>query len=268
MDDLFKGLGTEMVGLSPMDRAQAVWNLRQKMYAKAGVISSPSYLRMERTLDSQVSVIEFDLTDGNGGTTRRVTEKRLKVGDTFTAMGGLMLLSTSEITAPATESDNQELQTQRLYTYPNPTAFGVSAPNLMGLYNASHQLTIDSTVFIEGMSTRDFYRVGTAQEGYGVGGAGNVAYQNDSWNYQNWGQAEFTPTLEISGQADVKPVIRCGTSIDFSSQDSAVQNNIVLYYYGYLNTGASSVFNDWLKALKDHIAPEDIPALPVFKSIR
>jgi hypothetical protein len=179
-----------------------------------------------------------------------------------------MLLSRSEVTAPATESDNQELQTQRLYTYPNPTAFGASAPNLQALYNASHQLTIDSTVFIEGVSTRDFYRVGTAQEGYGVGGAGNQVYADDSWNYQNWGQSEFTPTLEISGQADVKPIIKCGTSVDFSSQDADVQNNLVLYYYGFLNTGAASVFNDWLKMLKDTVAPEDIPALPVFKSIR
>ncbi len=89
---IFNGMGTDVIGVSPMSRAQEVWNLRQKMYAEAGVISSPSFLRLERTLDGTTSIIEFDLTNGNGATARRVTEKRLNIGDTFTVMGAALFL--------------------------------------------------------------------------------------------------------------------------------------------------------------------------------
>lgn len=267
MDKLFQGQGTEILGLSAMDRQQQVWNLRQAMYAKAGVISSPSFLRMERTLDSTTSVINFDLTDSNGSGPRRPTEKRLKQGNTFTVLGAVMFLSTSVI-REGNESTDEDLMLQQLYANPNPVAFGASAPNLMALYNGIHSLTIDSTVFIESISTRDFYRVGTAQQGYGVGGAGNAQYAYDSWNFEQWGSKEIIPSLEISGGADVNPQIKLGTSIDLSSQDPNVQNNIVLYYFGYENVGAKTVFDDWLKKLKDTVPQEDIPSLPVFKSIR
>jgi hypothetical protein len=129
-------------------------------------------------------------------------------------------------------------------------------------------LTIDSTVFIEAVSTREFYRVGTAQQGCGVGGAGNTKYQNDSWNYQMWGQKEILPSIEINGGADVKPIIQLGTSVDLSSQVATDQNNLVLWYFGFLNTGAATVQNRWLESLKNQFAPEEIPALPIFKSVR
>lgn len=267
-DLAFNGLGTEMIGLGAMDRQQQVWNLRQEMYAAAGVISSPSFLRMERTLDSTTSVINFDLTESNGSGPRRVTEKRLKQGNTFTALGVVMFLSASPRADQNTPSTPEELLQQRLHTYPNPAAFPGSSDALQALYNAQHSLTIDSTVFIEGISTRDFYRVGTAQQGYGVGGAGNVQYGDDSWSFAQWGQKELIPSLEISGGADVQPQIKLGTSINLESQDANIQNNLVLYYFGYENVGAKTVFDDWLKSLKDRVAPEDIPSLPVFKSIR
>lgn len=263
--ELINASGTEMIGLDPMNRAQQVWLLRSKMYAKAGVISSPSFLRMERTLTGQTSIIDFDLTDSNGAIARRATEKRLKVGDTFTVMGGVMYISTSPREVGESSTDAQ-LMLQRLNTYPNATAFGADAPNLHALYNAKHDLTIDSTVFIEGISTRDFYRVGTAQEGFSTGAG--APYADSSWEYQNWGQSEFEPTIEISGQADVRPSIKLGTGIDLGSTQDDIQYNVVLYYYGYLNTGAASVFNDWLKTLKNNVPAEDIPSLPVFKSIR
>lgn len=265
---IFTGAGTDIIGLDAMNRQQQVWNLKQAMYAKAGVISSPSFLRIERTLDQQTSLIEFDLTDGNGSTARRVTEKRLKVGDTFTVMAMVMHLSVSAIQDGETESLPQDLMLQKLYTFPNPAAFGAGvAANLEALYNAQFRMTIDSTVFIEGINTRDFYRVGTAQQGYGVGGAGNAQYSADSWNYQQFGQSQVIPTIEINGGADVKPQIILGTSVDLANTADDLQNNIVLDFIGYINTGAASVQNDWLKALKD-IAPGDIPALPIFKSIR
>jgi hypothetical protein len=265
---IFSGMGTDLIGVNPMSRAQEVWNLRQKMYAEAGVISSPSFLRLEKSLDGTTSIVEFDLTNGNGATAKRVTEKRLNIGDTFTVMGAALFLGSSVIQEDESESLPVDLVEQRLYTYPNPTAFASSFGALEAIYNGLHRLTIDSTVFIEAISCRDFYRVGTAQQGYGVGGAGNVQYQNDSWNFQLWGQKEILPTVEVNGQADVKPIIQLGTSVDLSSQSLIDQNNLVLYYVGYLNTGAATVQNRWLESLRTQFMPEDIPALPIFKSIR
>jgi hypothetical protein len=268
MNPLYPGMGTDVIGINAMSRAQEIWNLRQKMYAAAGVISSPSFLRLERTLDGTTSIIEFDATNGNGATQRRVTEKRLNIGDTFSILGmGINLMSTV-IQEDEAESLPVDLVQGRLYTYPNPVAFGASAPELEAIYNGLHRLTIDSTVFIEGVSTREFYRVGTAQEGYGVGGVGNAQYANDSWNYQMWGQKEILPSIEVNGGGDVKPIIQIGTSVDFSSQVATVQNNVVLWYFGFLNTGAASVQTRWLEKLKDTFAPEEIPALPIFKSVR
>jgi hypothetical protein len=265
---IFNGMGTDVIGVSPMSRAQEVWNLRQKMYAEAGVISSPSFLRLERTLDGTTSIVEFDLTNGNGATSRRVTEKRLNIGDTFTVMGNALFLSSSVIQEDETESLPVDLVEQRLYTYPNPTAFANSFGALEAIYNGLHRLTIDSTVFIEGISCRDYYRVGTAQQGYGVGGAGNVRYQTDSWDWQLWGQREILPTIEINGGADVKPIVQIGTSVYLSSGSATAQNNLVLYYVGYLNTGAASVQTKWLERLRTMFRPDEIPALPIFKSIR
>ena len=265
---LFPGMGTDVIGVTGGSRAQEIWNLRQKMYAEAGVISSPSFLRMERTLDGTTSIIEFDCTNGNGATARRVTEKRLNIGDTFTVLGACMHLMSTAIQDEQTESLPTDLIEGRLYTYPNQTAFIGSFNALEALYNGFHRLTIDSTVFIEGISTRDFYRVATAQQGYGVGGAGNVRYQNDGWDYQQWGQKEILPSIEINGGADVKPIIQIGTSADLSSGVATEQNNLVLWYFGFLNTGAATVQNRWLERLKTQFQPSDIPALPIFKSVR
>lgn len=268
MNQLYSGLGTDVVGVQAMSRAQEIWNLRQKMYAAAGVISSPSFLRLEQTLDGTTSIIQFDLTNGNSATARRVTEKRLNIGDTFSVLGMSLNLMSTAIQDEETQSLPTDLIEGRLYTYPNPTAFSGSFSALEAIYNGFHRLTIDSTVFIEAVSAREFYRVGTAQQGYGVGGAGNTVYQNDSWNYQMWGQKEILPSIEINGGADVKPIIQLGTSADLSSQVATEQNNLVLWYFGFLNTGAATVQNRWLESLKNQFAPEEIPALPIFKSVR
>jgi hypothetical protein len=183
-------------------------------------------------------------------------------------MGNALFLSSSVIQEDETESLPVDLVEQRLYTYPNPTAFANSFGALEAIYNGLHRLTIDSTVFIEGISCRDYYRVGTAQQGYGVGGAGNVRYQTDSWDWQLWGQREILPTIEINGGADVKPIVQIGTSVDLSSGSATAQNNLVLYYVGYLNTGAASVQTKWLERLRTMFRPDEIPALPIFKSIR
>lgn len=265
---LYRGKGTDIIGINPESRAQSVWNLRQKMYAEAGVITSPSFLRIERTLDSTLSVIQFDLTDGNGATTRRPTERRLKIGDTFTVLGTCVHLGASEREDANTPSTNEQLQVMDLYTYPNETAFGVnSAGNLNGLYNGSCKLTIDSTVFIDGISMRDFYRVGTAQQGYGVGGAGNVQIARDSWDYQMYGQRELIPSIEINGGGDVSPQIIMGTSIDLSNDVATTQNNIVWWFFGFLNTGAATVQNRWLESLAKNFSKEEIPNLPLFKGV-
>lgn len=265
---LYPGQGTDIIGINANSRAQEIWNLRQKMYAEAGVISSPSFLRMERTLDGTTSIIEFDCTNGNGATARRVTEKRLNIGDTFTVLGACMHLMTTAIQVGETESLPTDLIEGRLYTYPNPAAFSGSFNALEALYNAYHRLTIDSTVFIEAISTRDFYRVATAQQGYGVGGAGNVQYQADGWDFQQWGQKEILPSIEINGGADVKPIVQIGTSADLSSQVATEQNNVVLWYFGFINVGAATVQNRWLERLKGMFQPSEIPALPIFKSVR
>jgi hypothetical protein len=75
-------LGGDIVAAKSFSRGQALYNEKASQYAKQGIITTPSYLRLEQTATAvATSIINFNTLDTSG--TKTVTERRLKLNDTI-----------------------------------------------------------------------------------------------------------------------------------------------------------------------------------------
>ena len=127
-----------------------------------GRLVAPSYLRLERTINSSFNSIDFYTREGEG--TQLVTERRLKISDAFavTKIGVFI----SKVGSSTTATDAQ-LSSANLRTYPNASVFTGSgeATNLMAIYNGFLSLDIDQKIYIDSLPTNQFYQVPEAQQG-------------------------------------------------------------------------------------------------------
>ena len=127
-----------------------------------GRLVAPSYLRLERTINSSFNSIDFYTREGEG--TQLVTERRLKISDAFavTKIGVFI----SKVGSSTTPTDAQ-LSSANLRTYPNASVFSGSseALNLMAIYNGFLSLDIDQKIYIDSLPTNQFYQVPEAQQG-------------------------------------------------------------------------------------------------------
>ena len=103
------------------NRTQELWELKSRLYAQYGVISTPGYLRLEYNLTTgvQVNQITWTTTEQGANSQPNPAERRLKLSDTFTAMGWSFHIGIAGTTTTPTAA---ELAQMRLYTYPNPVA--------------------------------------------------------------------------------------------------------------------------------------------------
>jgi len=245
----FSGLGTEIISPGAFNMSQAIWGLRQKMYADAGVISMPSTLRAEALLTTGQSVIPLFFGNVNAQRAPFNTEKRLVQNDTFTVMGLSLHIGLVNV-AGAVETPQEHAQ-MTLHTFPNPLVF--TAGELEAIYNGGLQMLVDTTRFIDYIPGRDFYRVGQSQQGVGSSAANNAPTQRDEWSFQQWGQRNLYPTMELAGTATIETNHILGASMDLAG-DEGTNLYLVGQLYGFLNTGASSVYTDFLKAAKSQFS--------------
>lgn len=221
-------------GIMPLNaalgRQQALYDRNAGIYAGTGVITTPGYLLLVTLITGTTSQITFNTLE-NAGTTKFNIERRLKLNDTFTVTG------MSFYVGSAATSSSSDLAKVKNYTYPNPVEFGAAvAANLEAIYNSYLTLRVDTTVFIDSLPMRTFYRVGQAQQGTGPA----VVISRDEWDTAMWGRNEMTPSVELNGTATIEWQVQLPESIDLSATPPKV-NYAMLYLTGFLNQGAAQV---------------------------
>ena len=232
-------MGGDIVTAKAFSRKQAVFNEKAQQYARQGVITTPGYLRLETVAPSAAqSVFNFNTLDTSG--VKTATERRLKLADTFTITDISFYLGYGSATADAPTA--AQFATQKLTTWPNPqiTEIGATqAANLEAIYNGYLSLRIDTTTFLDSIPMRQFYRVGTSQQGV-LGGTGGTAVQANEWPLAMYGKNELLPTIELNGQANIEFSINLPNATDCSGA-STYFVNLVLILQGFLNQGAATV---------------------------
>lgn len=248
---IIKAQGGDIVAPKAFNRAQAVQQEKAALYAQAGVITTPGYLRLEVSLTGTTNLVAFQVRDAQGGT-QHVTERRLKVSDSFTVIAGAFYIGKAGVTAPATVPTNGQYGAMSLHTFPNPQVFtgGTAAANLQSLYNGYLSVRVDSTVFIDSMPMLNFYRVATSQLGVGSSATNNIPVQADEWPLSLYGNRDWTPTIELNGLANTEININLPTSVSLAAGAATYETNAVLYLTGFLNQGGASVQQSVQRALK------------------
>jgi hypothetical protein len=246
---IIKAQGGDIVAPKAFNRAQAVQQEKAALYAQAGVITTPGYLRLEVSLTGTTNLVAFQVRDAQGGT-QHVTERRLKVSDSFTIMAGAFYIGKAAATASVVS--NAQYGAMTLHTFPNPQVFtgGTAAANLQTLYNGYLSVRVDSTVFIDSMPMLNFYRVATSQQGVGSSATNNIPIQADEWPLSMYGNRDWTPTIELNGLANTEININLPTSVNLAAGANTYETNAVLYLTGFLNQGGASVQQSVQRALK------------------
>lgn len=246
-----KAQGGDIIAPQAFNRAQAIQQEKAKLYARKGVITTPGYLRLEISLTGATNIVRFQVRDAQGGS-QHVTERRLKVSDSFTVLGGSFYIGKAGVTGPATVPTDAQFAAMSLHTFPNPQVFtgGTAAANLQSIYNGYLSVRVDSTVFIDSMPMLNFYRVATSQLGVGSTAANNLPVQADEWPLSMYGRNEWQPTLELNGLANTEIDINLPTSVALNAGAATYQTNAVLYLSGFLNQGGASVQQELQALLK------------------
>ena len=215
-------------------------------YARQGVITTPGFLRLESLCPlTATSSINFSTLDTSG--TKTSTERRLKLSDTFTITELSFYLGAGDATANAPTAT--QYARQSLHTFPNDkvSAFTGSADELEVLYNSFLTLRVDTTTFLDSIPIRQFYRVGTSQQGVGV--TAGVAVQADEWTQTMYGRTELLPTIELNGQSNIEFSITLPDSTVLSAASGKFVN-CVLFMTGFLNQGGATVQRGVQKRLR------------------
>lgn len=232
-----QAMGGDIVAAKAFSRKQAVFNEKAMQYARQGVITTPGYLRLEtgQVANAATSVFNFNTLDTSG--TKTVTERRLKLADTFTITDISFYVGAFTFTTAPTNSD---YASQRLFTYPNPNYAGFSGKDdeLEAIYNGYLSLRVDTTTFLDSVPMRQFYRVGTAQSVTAATNQNGIG--RDEWPLSMYGRTELLPTIELNGQANIEFSINLPNATNCSGA-SGYFTNLVLILQGFLNQGAATV---------------------------
>jgi hypothetical protein len=238
-----KAMGGDILAAKAFSRKQAVFNEKAQQYAGQGVITTPGYLRLETLLQAGVAgtslnSISFNTLDTSG--TKQPTERRLKLSDTFTITGISFYLATggsAVVGTPTAVEQSKEI----LNTFPNALNpnVGLMVDELEAIYNGYLSLRVDTTTFLDSVPLRQFYRVGTSQEGVGATGVGANRIQANEWSSSMYGRTELLPTIELNGQANIEWSITLPTSIAYLQPAGFTNACIILD--GFLNQGAATV---------------------------
>jgi hypothetical protein len=230
-------LGGDIVAAKAFSRKQAVFNEKAQQYARQGVITTPGYLRLEtgQVPNAAASVFNFNTLDTSG--TKTVTERRLKLADTFTITDISFYIGANSFT---TAVGNDDYAKQRLFTYPNPNYAGFLAKDddLEAIYNGYLSLRVDTTTFLDSVPMRQFYRVGTSQA---VAAATNQnGIGRDEWPLSMYGRTDLLPTIELNGQSNIEWSLNLPNAQNISGA-SGYFTNMILILTGFLNQGAATV---------------------------
>lgn len=195
---------------------------------RAGVITTQSYLRFEKSIQGTFNSISFDVLTNQGAAS--TTERRLQLTDTFTITQLAIFIYQAGTTTTVT---NQDKAKALLYANPNPNVFVQStADSLYNVYNGYMQLRVNTEVLIDSLDIMQFYRVHTTQNGA-------VANASEEWNAINNGFKKIVPTITLNGAAKNEINLFFPESIDLTGDEKS--NYIVCYCRGFLNQNAAQL---------------------------
>lgn len=225
-------------------RAQNIFNQKAALYAQRGVITSESYLRLEYKTTGTLGVIPFQVLDNQGSKT--VTERRLKINDTFTVMNTAFYLGI----APTGYDTDAKVAKTVLHTFPNKLVVtAAEAVNLQAIYNGYLNLVIDSTTFWDSVPMYGFYRAGQSQEGVGSSAANNSPIPRSQWDANFYGIDSITPSVELNGSANITLQANLPTAVDLTVATNGLI--CVLILTGFLHSGAQTVQRDVARQLEN-----------------
>jgi len=231
-------MGGDIIPAKAFSRKQAVFNEKASQYANQGVITTPGYLRLESLApNSATSVFTFNTLDTSG--TKTVTERRLKLADTFTITDISFYIGYNSMAG--TTPTNDEYAKQQIATFPNQNnlAFAGKFDELEAIYNGYLSLRVDTTTFLDSIPMRQFYRVGTSQAGV-LGGTGGTSIKTDEFPLAMYGKNELLPTIELNGQSNIEFSINLPNAQNVAGATNYF-TNMVLILQGFLNQGAATV---------------------------
>jgi hypothetical protein len=195
---------------------------------RAGVITTQSYLRFEKSIQGTFNSISFDVLTNQGAAS--TTERRLQLTDTFTITQLAIFIYQAGTTTTVT---NQDKAKALLYANPNPNVFVQStADSLYNVYNGYMQLRVNTEVLIDSLDIMQFYRVHTTQNGA-------VTNATEEWNAINNGFKKIVPTITLNGAAKNEINLFFPESIDLTGDEKS--NYIVCYCRGFLNQNAAQL---------------------------
>ena len=234
-----KAQGGDMIAAKAFSRKQAIFNEKAAQYAGTGSITTPGYLRLETLIpNSAVSTFSFNTLDTSG--TKTVTERRLKLSDSFTITDISFYIGHGLATAYS--PTNAQYATQKLSTFPNPriAAIGANALNMEAIYNGYLSLRVDTTTFIDSIPMRQFFRAGTSQAGVAVSTQATTGVIGvDEFPLSMYGRTELLPTIELNGQSNIEWSITLPTATNCAAVADNF-TNCVLILQGFLNQGAAT----------------------------
>lgn len=201
----------------------------------ASTIITDSYLRLEQSIQGSYSQINFNVLINQGSA--NVTERRLSITDLFCATSMSIFIFKAGTSTTASQT---EIAQANLKTFPNNVTFSGAneAANLEVLYNSYLSIRIDSTVYVDSLDLRRFYRVGTAQEGVNISAAAsNNAYVADSYENMNYGFSPLDPGVILNGRGKNEISISVPAPVNMGGTSS--QNFVVCYLRGFLMQNAA-----------------------------
>lgn len=209
------------VWLAQSDR-QAFLKYKQLYKSSGGV--TPSYLRMEKTLDNSSSDYVFDF-EKNGN--ELATERKLERNDVFIA---------TQIGFYLTAQDTTKIGKEKLMTYPNlqilGTATGFTAAHLETIYSGYLWFKVNKSVIIENETMYNFRKVFTSQQ------SSSIAQDE----FTRASSAYSLPTdVVISGREtnELRVFINTFSGLAIASQTSGTNHKLVAILYGFLARNAS-----------------------------
>lgn len=241
---LIKATGGDIIKAPAQgSRAQNLFNQKTSLYAKKGVITSESYLRLEYNTTGTLSNIPFTVLDSQSG--RNATERRLKINDTFTVMAISFYLGI----APGGYATALEQSKSVLHTFPNKYVVSAAeAINLQAIYNGYLSLVIDSTTFLDSVPMYKFYRVGTSQESVGSTATNNHDIARSQFDAEMYGIADQVPSIELNGGANISLQATLPTAVDLTIATNGLICTLIMT--GFLHSGAKDVQREVAKELR------------------
>lgn len=200
----------------------------------AGLVQTPSYLRLEQSIQGTFNQINFQVLVNEGSPNN--TERRLQITDLFTITGMSVMIFKAGTTTTATQA---QIAAAQLRTWPNPLVFtgAAEAEALMSIYNGYLTVEVNSKRYIDSIDCERFRRIGTSQFGVGSSATDNEPVQADEKPVIDWGFGKMVPTITLSGAG--KNLISINLPVSTALGGTSSQNFCVCYLRGLLTQNGS-----------------------------